>query len=125
MLLALLPLIGLMFLPEYSPSLRNVDFAKELQASLLEARPLPDGVEVLGLLKNVGPHAWREFSVEAEFYDDAGKFLDEASRYFMFVSVPPNTEEHFKVTLTTNNDKIVKGKPKIVVKVSEAMEARF
>jgi hypothetical protein len=102
----------------------NQDFAKELQPSLTETRITKDKVDVVGTLRNIGSHIWDRVTVEAEFYDESGKFLDEVSQY-LSVSLPPGADEHFRITLVDPSDQIVTGTPKVILKVTDADDRRF
>jgi hypothetical protein len=95
------------------------DFRKELSVSLLNTRLSTNEVAVLGSVTNSGKHEWQSVSIQAEFYDKEGQFLDEASGY---VSGPlrPHSEEHFRLTLGRPAKETVTGSPKVIVRVSEA-----
>src|SRR5262245_2797090 len=86
-LMAFLPLvcISIWFI---SISRSSRDYVREIETTLLETRPLQNGpsggLYVLGRMKNVGKHTWERISIQAEFFDEAGRFMDEAtsSTYF-------------------------------------------
>ena len=100
------------------------DFTKELQVTLTETRVSENRIDVFGKLENVGNHTWERITVEAEFFDQSGQFLDEASEY-MSVSLLPESEENFRLTLSNPADRITKGDPNVVLKVAGADVNRF
>lgn len=52
-------------------------------ASVIDGREreIDNGVEILARVKNDGEHTWPNATVEAEFFDDKGEFVDECSDY--------------------------------------------
>ena len=53
---------------------------------------------VTGLIKNLGKRDWSGVTVEAEFFDEQGMFLDEASQY-LTNDILGEAEEHFKMEI--------------------------
>jgi hypothetical protein len=78
----------------------------------------------LGKVKNSGRHDWQFVTVEAEFYDKKGRFLDEASDS-LSASLRPGAEENFRITLRKPRDEIVTGSSKVVLKVANARNYPF
>jgi hypothetical protein len=116
--IALIP-VGMISCFEWYRNRNDLDFVRDVQATLLEVRPAEDHVDVLGQLKNNGKHAWFRVDVEAEFSDESGKFLDEASHWSFSSTLLPGDEQRLKITLTTNDPRILKGKPNVVLKVTD------
>jgi hypothetical protein len=56
-------------------------------------------------------------SVEAEFYDAAGNFLDEESSYIR-ADIPGGAKEHFKISVKTPPAQASLPDSKMVVKVT-------
>lgn len=102
----------------------NGDFASEIEITHTETRVSENRIDVLGKLRNVGDHTWKRVTLEAEFFDQNDRFLDETSEY-MSVSLSPGSEEHFRVTLANPTDRIANGDPKVVLKVTDANLDRF
>jgi len=123
-LLAFLPLVAIIVWMQLTIFRDDPAFANDLQASLIETRVGDDGFDVLGRLKNVGGHTWNRVTVEAEIYGKDGKFVDEASNYFA-VALSPGAEEHFRLTLATPDEKILKEGPKVVLKITDADDDAF
>ena len=116
---------GAMYVGQWYLFGRDGSYVDEVEASLVDVRPAADRVEVVGKLKNLGKHTWVHFNVEAEFFDGSGKFLDETTAWRVPATLSPEGEENFKLTLMTSDERILKGKPKVVVKVADADLARF
>jgi hypothetical protein len=91
---------------------------------LLERKTSGDQINVLGKLKNNGEHTWNRVTVEAEVYDKAGKFLDESSDY-LSMTLAPDSEEYFRITLRSADPETLDESAKVVLKVTDANEDRF
>jgi hypothetical protein len=102
----------------------NDDFATDIAVTLLERKTSGDQINVLGKLKNNGEHTWNRVTVEAEVYDKAGKFLDESSDY-LSMTLAPDSEEYFRITLRSADPETLDESAKVVLKVTDANEDRF
>lgn len=123
-LLSFLPFIGFIAWMNYGLFRHSNSYAAEIEVSLIDVRHATDRIDVRGMLRNVGTHTWERITVEAEFYDDQGTFVDETSQHIA-AALRPNSEEHFRLTLLTADPKIIAGKPKVALKIADASESRF
>ncbi len=119
-----IPLLVIFAWMEFSMFRTNRDFVTEIKASLIETRSANDQFDILGRLTNDGTHTWDRITVEAEIFDKDGKFLDETSDYIS-VTLSPGSEEHFRLSLSRPDEKILDASSKVVLKVTDADIDRF
>jgi hypothetical protein len=123
-LLSFIPLFILILWLNLRVFRHNDDFATEIAVTLLERKTTGDQMNVLGKLKNNGKHTWNRVTVEAEVYDKDGKFLDESSDY-LSMTLSPDSEEHFRLTLRSADPETLDESAKVVLKITDAHEDRF
>lgn len=109
MLLGFLPLMKMMFF--------KGDATKDLVISEIQKRVNGPNIDVIGLITNSGSHKWSSITVEAEFFDSAGVFLDEESSYLRS-DISPTAKEHFKISWKASDPKLLADDVKMVVKVA-------
>ena len=118
--LFMLPMIPIMLMGFY-PMLRMTflkgDATKDLVISEVEKRANGRSIDVVGLVINNGSHKWSNVTIEAEFFDAKGVFLDEESSYLR-AEIPAGAKEHFKITLRNPDPKLQAEETKMVVKVA-------
>lgn len=94
LLLMLVPLvIGVFVLPDFDKRANPDDFAFQ-GVTISET---DEAVIVRGTLLNNGNQDWGSLTLEIEFFDQEGRFLDELSEY-LSAGMKARTQEHFKIT---------------------------
>jgi len=112
------------FLPLLSLTFFKGDVTKELTISDVQKRSSEGRLEILGLITNSGSRTWSGITIEAEFFDASGAFIDEATEYLQG-DVAGNAEEHFKVTIVSPNPALSAPDTKMVVKVAGGHSSLF
>jgi len=92
----IVPIMLLSFIPMARIFWFRGDITKELKISEVQKRMNGDFIEIVGLITNTGSHNWSNVTIEAEFFDAAGNFVDEAQEY-MRSNVARGAKEHFKI----------------------------
>ena len=100
------------------------DVTKELTISDVQRRSADRTLEIVGLITNQGSRTWSGVTIEAEFFDASGAFVDEATEYLR-ADVSPNAQEHFKVTIVNPPAALSDPDSKIVVKVAGGHTSPF
>ena len=77
----LIPVMVLGFLPIIKMTFFKGDATKDLAISDIETRAAGRSLEIVGLITNSSSREWSGVTVQAEFFDASGKFVDEASEY--------------------------------------------
>ena len=111
------PLILLGFLPLIKMTFFKGDLAKDLKISDIETQSSGRTLEIKGLITNSSSRKWSGITVEAEFFDASGKFMDEASEYLRS-DIAGNSKEHFKIVIASPPEDALSGAVKPVVKIS-------
>lgn len=94
----IIPIMLLGFLPMAKLFWFKGDATKDLVISEVHRRTINDVHEITGLLTNNGRHKFSSVTIEAEFFDAAGTFLDEGSEYLRS-DIAGGAKEHFKITM--------------------------
>ncbi|MBX7105468.1 MAG: FxLYD domain-containing protein [Gemmataceae bacterium] len=116
MLLGFLPLLKLTFL--------KGDASKDLIVSEIQRRNVDGRLEILGLVTNTGSLTWSSVTIKAEFFDESGAFVDEASEYLRS-DFAGNGKEHFKMTIANPTPALNAPGVKMVVKVVSGHTSPF
>ena len=116
-LLVVIPLLARTWLDRADPT-------KELTIGSVEQRRDGDALEVLGLLTNEGTNRWTSVTIEVEFYDPSGRFLDETSQYLPG-DIGSRATEHFKVRISNPSAEVTANDTKMVVKVGGGLSRNF
>ena len=116
-MLPTIPIMLMGFYPLYRMTYLKGDATKDLVISEIQEHANGRGRDVVGLITNNGTHKWSNVSIEAEFYDGAGVFLDEESTYLR-AEIPAGAKEHFKISLRTTDAKLQAKDTKMVVKIA-------
>jgi hypothetical protein len=94
------------------------DATKDLVISEVQKRRVGEGsLEIVGLITNIGKHQFSSVTIEAEFYDAAGNFIDEEDEY-LSSDIAGGAKEHFKITMTRPPAQVISPDTKMVVKVA-------
>jgi hypothetical protein len=115
--LVMLPIMLLGFLPLLQMTFFKGDVTKELTISDVQRRSADRSVEIVGLITNKGNRTWSGVTIEAEFFDASGAFIDEATDYRR-ADISANAQEHFKVTIANPPPALSDPDTKMVVKVA-------
>ena len=85
----------------------------------------PNGTLVVtGIIKNLGNREWSGVTVEAEFFDEQGMFLDEASEYIRS-DILAEAEEHFKIQIRSPKNELTADTTDLRVKISGGRSKLF
>lgn len=120
----IIPIMLLGFLPMAKLLWFKGDATKELIISEVRKKTSGDSLEIVGLITNSGSHKWSNVTIEAEFFDESGNFIDEASEYLRS-EIPGAAKEHFKVTLKAPPAQAYSADTKMVLKVTGGLTTPF
>lgn len=123
-LLIVLPIMLIGMLPMARLFLFKGNVTKELVISEIEKRLTDGNLEIVGLITNSGRHDWSAVSVEAEFFDASGVFLDERQEYLRG-NVSRGAREHFKITVIRPKNSMTDVENKMIVKISGGHASPF
>lgn len=123
-ILIMAPILLLGFFPILKMTFFSGDIAAELSISDTQMRSQEGRIEIVGLITNSGSRTWTGVTIEAEFFDAAGEFIDEATEY-LTTDLMGNAEEHFKVTITNPGPGLDAPDTKMVVKVAGGRTSPF
>ena len=123
-LLIMVPIMLIGFLPMARLFFFKGNIINELIVSDVEKRFTGGNLEIVGLITNNGSHDWSSVSIEAEFYDGSGVFLDEGQEYLRG-NVSRGAKEHFKITIRNPKDSMTSEESKMVVKISGGHSSPF
>ncbi len=112
-----LPIMLLGFWPLAKMTLFKGDITKDLVISEISRRVDGSSLEIIGLITNQGGKSWSGVTVEAEFFDASGTFIDEESEYLR-TDIAPHAKEHFKITLRSKASKVSDPATKMNVKIA-------
>jgi len=120
----IIPVMLLGFLPLIKMSFFKGDVTKDLKVSDIQTRTSDRSLEIVGLITNSSNREWSGLTVEAEFFDASGNFLDEASEYLRS-DIRGNSKEHFKIVIDSPPEGAVSGSVKPIVKISGGHTSPF
>jgi hypothetical protein len=115
--LFMIPVMLLGFYPLLRMSYFKGDATKDLVISEVEKRSNGPITDVVGVITNKGSRKWSSVTIEAEFFDGSGVFLDEQSS-LLRAEIPAGAKEHFKISLRASDPKLKAEDTKMVVKVA-------
>ena len=113
----IIPIMLLGFLPMMKLFWFKGDATKDLVISEIQKRTNDSSLEIVGLLTNNGGNKFSSVTIEAEFFDAAGNFLDEQSDYLRS-DIGGGAKEHFKITMKAPPAQANAPDTKMVVKVT-------
>lgn len=113
----IVPMMLVGFLPMMKLFWFKGEATKELEISQVQKRFNDRSLEIVGLLTNRGDTKFSSVTIEAEFFDAAGNFLDEQSQYLQS-DVLGGAQEHFKITMRNPPAQANAADTKMVVKVT-------
>jgi hypothetical protein len=120
----MIPIMLLGFFPLIKLTYFKGDVTKELTISNIQTRIEGNSLEIVGVINNTGKRRWSGVTIEAEFFDSSGFFIDEASEYLRS-DVGEHAKEHFKISISSPPEKVVSGAAKTVLKVSGGHTSPF
>jgi hypothetical protein len=123
-LLLIIPIMVLGFAPLIMMTVFKGDASKDLVVSEVKTRTAGSSLEIVGLITNLSRRTWSGVSVEAEFFDSSGEFIDEAGQYLRS-NINGHSEEHFKITIKSPPQEAASGEIKPVVKISGGHTSPF
>lgn len=112
-----IPIMLIGFWPLAQMTLFKADITKALVVSDVTRRVNGSSLEIIGLITNQGGKQWSGVTVEAEFFDASGTFIDEESEYLR-TDIAPNAKEHFKIELRSQASKLSDPGTKMNVKIA-------
>jgi hypothetical protein len=118
------PLMILILLPMWKLYKPKGDFRKDLQVEMLELRKDSGNIEILGTIQNNGATEWNFISLNADFFDPQGKFLDQHTER-LSNSIPPGDTAHFKITILSPSERTKAKDVRIELKVADASTRMF
>jgi len=120
----MIPVFLIILLPMWRLYRPGGDYRKELQINMEETRAVDSNIEILGTIKNSGKATWENISIDAEFFNADGKFVDEAAGC-VSSSVGPGELEHFKITIENASEQIRDDNIRMELKVADAFSSSF
>ena len=113
----IIPIMLIGFFPILRMTFFKGDIAKDLSISDVQTRVEGSSLHIVGLITNNSSREWSGITVEAEFFDTSGTFLDEATEYLRS-DIGGNKEEHFKIVITSPPSQALSGSIKPKLKIS-------
>jgi hypothetical protein len=123
-MLFMIPIMLLGFLPLMKITFFKGDVTKELTISEIQRRSVEGRLEIVGLITNAGNRTWSSVTIEAEFFDASGAFIDESTEYLR-AEIAGQAKEHFKVTISNPTPALSAPGTKMVVKVAGGHTSPF
>ena len=119
-----IPILMLGFFPIFRMTYMKGDVTKDLTVTEVTRRSVGQTLEIFGVITNKGAHKWSMVSIEAEFFDDEGEFLDEAHE-FIRSEIGIGASEHFKVVVRSPSAVLKDPNTKMKVKVAGGHTSPF
>lgn len=120
----IVPVMALAFLPLLRIYWLKGVATKDLVVSEVKTRAVGSSLEVTGVITNEGRGTFSGVTIEAEFFDAAGNFVDEESASLR-TDIPKGAKEYFKVSLGSVPPEASEPDTKMVVKVSGGFSSVF
>ena len=117
--LFILPILALGFYPLLSMTVFNSRAlaSEDLQIASYETRLEGKELVITGVITNLTESAWKSVSLEAEFFDETGKYIGEGTDY-AGSDVHPNSQENFEVRFRYLPELVLAGKAKTELKIA-------
>ena len=128
-LIFIVPILLVGFWPLAQLTIFRGDVTKDLVVRQVDKKlsfqDSPNGTLVVtGIIKNLGSREWSGVTVEAEFFDEQGMFLDEASEYIRS-DILAEAEEHFKIQIRSPKNELTADTTDLRVKISGGRSKLF
>ena len=122
--LVIIPILLLGFIPFLSIFFKSNSLASDdLEITSFETRVDGKEMVVTGMISNLSESAWKSVSVEAEFFDESGKFIGEGKDY-TGSDIYANGKENFEVRFRYLPEAVVAGKAMTKLKVAGGVPTR-
>ena len=117
--LFILPILALGFYPLLSMTVFNSRAlaSEDLQIASYETRIEGKELVITGVITNLTESAWKSVSLEAEFFDESGKYIGEGTDY-SGSDIHPNSQENFEVRFRYLPELVLAGKAKTELKIA-------
>ena len=122
--LFIVPIMLLGFFPLIKMTFFKGDITRDLAVSEVQTRTAGTSLEIVRLITNSSGRTWSGVTVEAEFYNASGEFVDEANQYLRS-DIAGDAKEHFKITIPNPPKAATDGEIKPVVKVTSGHTSPF
>ncbi|MEM7478522.1 MAG: FxLYD domain-containing protein [Planctomycetota bacterium] len=123
-MLLMLPVMLVGFIPLMRIWFFKADAGNDLSISETRTRIQNGNLEIIGKISNSSSRTWSGVVVEAEFFDESGNFLDEASGSLR-ADIRGKAEDHFKITILRPDDAMSDPATEMTVKVAGGRTSRF
>jgi hypothetical protein len=122
--LVIIPIMLLGFTPFFFTIFESKPLASDdLEISSFDTRVDGKEMVVTGMISNLSESAWKSVSVEAEFFDESGKFIGEGKDY-TGSDIYANGKENFEVRFRYLPEAVVAGKATTKLKVAGGVPTR-
>jgi hypothetical protein len=120
----IIPILLLGFTPFFVTIFESKPLASDdLEITNFETRVDGKEMVVTGMISNLSESAWKSVSVEAEFFDESGKFIGEGKDY-TGSDIYANGKENFEVRFRYLPEAVVAGKATTKLKVAGGVPTR-
>jgi len=119
-----IPMMFIGFWPAARLMFFRPDPVKDLTLSEVTQRWTNSGIDVLGLIDNHSSHDWTSVTLQADFFDHDGKFIDLQTEY-LSGGIRHQDQQHFKITLRSPSAQSMPATTKVVVKVAGGITSPF
>ena len=116
-LLSILALIALSLYYSLSITLFKPIASEDLKLTINNTGLVGKELVVTGVITNHSGSTWKSVSVEAEFFDETGKYIGEGKDY-IGSDVQPNSKENFEVRFWQLPEAVLAGKAKTELKIA-------
>jgi hypothetical protein len=122
--LVIIPILLLGFTPFFVTIFESKPLVSDdLEITNFETRVDGKEMVVTGMISNLSESAWKSVSVEAEFFDESGKFIGEGKDY-TGSDIYANGKENFEVRFSYLPEAVVAGKATTKLKVAGVVPTR-
>jgi hypothetical protein len=122
--LVIIPILLLGFTPFFVTIFESKPLASDdLEITNFETRVDGKEMVVTGMISNLSESAWKSVSVEAEFFDESGKFIGEGKDY-TGSDIYANGKENFEVRFRYLPEAVVAGNATTKLKVAGGVPTR-
>lgn len=120
----IIPIVLLSYLPLAKMTFFKGDPTSDLIISDIKSITNRSNIDITGLITNAGRHEWTSVTVEVEFFDKNGIFLDEKSEYLRS-SIKPDAKERFKVSIFSQDERLLEEGVDTRVKIAGGRASLF
>lgn len=119
-----IPFLVIVMVPIFRSTFFGSSPSEALTIGEVQQRTTDGDLEILGVITNTTSRGWSSVTVEAEFFDASGAFIDEANEYLRS-DIAGNAREHFKIRIHNPSSALTAPDTKMVVKVSGGHTSLF